>query len=166
MKPKTYTFKPGARIKSKLTPKAVATELERIRKKRNGLTSRAVLDESKPADAPLHPEFTWDNKKAAEQWRLKEAAEIISVVQVTYEEGPKEPQRQYVKLEREPEKPQEFAPVAEVLSVQRHRDALILELLRDLQTFRRRFVLVSDLSHVVPVLDAAIEKTAAAIAEA
>lgn len=166
MKPKSYTFKPGARLKSKVTPNQVSGELERIRKAKNGLTSRAVVDESKPVDAVLHNEFTWDNKKAADQWRLKEAAEIISCVQVVYETGPKEPQRQYVKLEREPEKSREFAPVDEVLSIQRHRDALILELLRDLQSFRRRFSLVSDLSHVIPVIDDAIGKIEKSIAEA
>ena len=57
-----------------------------------------------------------------------------------------------------------YAPVHEVLQRQDSRDAHILGLLRDLQSFRRRFALVSELSHVVPMLDDAINSTLSVIA--
>lgn len=161
MKVKSYSFKPGARLKTDIKPDALAKELERVREK-CGLTSQTLLEESRPTKAKLHKEFTWDNSKAAESWRLKEAGDILSVVQVTYEAGPEEPQRGFV-IEERTEEGNTYAPVHEVLQRQSSRDRLILDLLRDLQTFRRRFALVSELSHAVPVLDSLIETTQTAI---
>ena len=162
MKIKSYTFKPGARLKTKIKPDALVQELERVREK-CGLSSRTLLDESRPAKAVLHKEFEWNDFKAAEQWRLKEAGELLNVVQSTYESGPEEPQRLYVIQERA--ETNTYAPVHEVLQRQSSRDRLILELLRDLQSFRRRFTLVSELSHVVPVLDQAIDQMQTVIAD-
>lgn len=162
MKIKAYNFKPGARLKTKIKPDALAKELERVRTK-CGLTSRTILDESRPSSAKLHKEFTWEDEKAAEQWRLKEAGDLLNVLQVVYEHGPVEPQRAIVIQERV-EKENHYAPVHEVLQRQSSRDAHILVLLRDLQAMRRRFALVSELSHVVAVIDTAIAETETAIA--
>lgn len=164
MKVKSYSFKPGARLKTDIKPDALAAELARVREK-CGLSSRTLLEESRPTKAKLHKEFTWDDSKAAESWRLKEAGDILTVVQVTYEVGPEEPQRAFVIQERT-EEANNYAPVHEVLERQSSRDRLILDLLKDLQIFRRRFALVSELSHAVPVIDSLIETTQTAIADA
>ncbi len=163
MKIKTYTMKPGARLKTKIKPDALAKELLRVRDV-CGLSAPTLLEESRPKKAVLHNEFTWDDSKAAEQWRLEEAGNIIRSVQVVYEHGPSEPQRAYVIEERPADSSATYAPVHEVLERQSSKDRLILELLADLQAFRRRFVLVSDLSHVVPVLDSLIAETETVIA--
>jgi len=163
MKIKAYTFKPGARLKSKIKPDALMKELDRVRKKTGALTPSAIVNESRPTKAVLHPEFTWADDKAAELWRIEEARNLLRVTQVVYEHGPVEPQRAVVLQMRTDEK-SEYAPIHEVLQRQDSRDAHILELLKDLQSFRRRFALVSELSHVVPMLDEAINSTQSAIA--
>jgi len=162
MKIKSIGFKPGARLKTKITGRELYAELERVRAK-CGLTSRTVLEEARPVKAKLHKEFTWEDEKAAEQWRLKEAGDLLNVLQVVYENGPAEPQRAIVVQERV-EKENHYAPVHEVLQRRDSRDAIILSLLEDLQSMRRRFALVSELSHVVPVLDHAVEQVESAIA--
>lgn len=43
----------------------------------NDLTPRMVLDAARPAEAPLHNLFEWDNKKASEKWRLHQARHLI-----------------------------------------------------------------------------------------
>lgn len=162
MKVKSYSFKPGARLKTKIKPDALQSELERVRNK-CGLTPKNLVDESRPAKAALHKEFEWNDAIAAERWREEEAGNIIRVIHVEYESGPEESQRAYV-IERREEQEQSYEPVHEVLQRQSGRDKLILDLLRDLQSFRRRFTLVSDLSHAVPVLDSLIAATETTIA--
>jgi hypothetical protein len=163
MKVQAYSFKPGARLKTKIKPDALQIELERVRNK-CGLTPKKLVDESRPTKAALHKEFEWNDAIAAEKWREEEAGNIIRVIHVEYETGPDEPQRAYV-IERHEEQEQSYEPVHEVLTRQSSRDRLILDLLGDLQAFRRRFIMVSDLSHVVPVLDELVTQIQTTITE-
>ncbi len=55
-------------------------EMERIRKQHGALTAPFLLDEAREKDNPLHEEFTWDNRKAAEQFRLGEARTLIRAI--------------------------------------------------------------------------------------
>lgn len=59
-----------------------AEELDRIRAARGELTAAAVLDESRPEDAPLHAAFEWDDSKAAEHYRLQQSRQLIKAVVV------------------------------------------------------------------------------------
>lgn len=78
-------------IKVKGVPaKAAYAELERIREKR-GITAKNVLDESRPKNAVLHPAFTWDDKRAAEEHRLWQARQLVRSVVVVSSEGDRDP---------------------------------------------------------------------------
>lgn len=41
------------------------------------LTASLVVDEARPKNAPLHPFFEWDDKAAAEEFRLTQARAMI-----------------------------------------------------------------------------------------
>ena len=60
-------------------------ELERIKNVRGGLTPEAVVAESRAEQATLHSCFEWDDKKAAENYRCQQAAQIIRSIVVTME---------------------------------------------------------------------------------
>ena len=71
----TYKWKPSSRIGINAeTAGAVMDSLEQ----RGALTAKNLLDESRPAEAPLHNEFEWDDIKAAEEYRLQQARHIIN----------------------------------------------------------------------------------------
>ena len=57
-------------------------ELDRIRRRDHTLQPRAVLDESRPEAAPLHPVFEWNDAEAAERYRLHQAKDLIRCVRV------------------------------------------------------------------------------------
>jgi hypothetical protein len=65
-------------------------ELERIREARE-LTAEAVVEESKPKDAVLHPAFEWNDKRAAHEHRLWQARNVIRCVQVITPDRGREP---------------------------------------------------------------------------
>lgn len=66
-------------------------ELERIERKYGEVTAQNVLDESRSEKAVLHSLFEWDDREAAEQYRLRQATGIIQTLVVVAEEGEQTP---------------------------------------------------------------------------
>lgn len=58
----------------------ISAELKNIEKEYGVITPHVVVDCAKKKDSPLHPYFTWDNEKAAQEYRLWQARQIISTI--------------------------------------------------------------------------------------
>ncbi len=80
---------------AKVKADVAAAEMERIRGKHGSLTAEVVVDESRPEAAPLHPEFEWDDFKAAEHYRTYQARTMIRAIEVVIESGDAEPRPVY-----------------------------------------------------------------------
>lgn len=70
-----------------LKAEAVAKELSRHAKRHGSITPRRLVDESRPVKAPLHKAFTWDDTKAADEFRLVQARSLIRAVRVIDDGG-------------------------------------------------------------------------------
>jgi len=68
----------------------VAVELERIRERDGVIRASVVVEEAKPEESPIHDRFTWDDEKAANEYRLIEARQLIRSV-VVVSNGRSEP---------------------------------------------------------------------------
>lgn len=55
----------------------VKDELRRISDARGGLRPSEVVDEARPKSSPLHGEFEWQDNKAAHEYRLIQARQLI-----------------------------------------------------------------------------------------
>jgi hypothetical protein len=76
-----YQWRRGSRFKIKAG--AAAAELERIRALHEGIvTPQAVVDASRPENAPLHREFEWRDDVAAERFRQEQARKMIGALMV------------------------------------------------------------------------------------
>jgi hypothetical protein len=65
-------------------------ELERIWARHGKrLEPLDVVEAARPAKAPLHPCFDWDDKIAAEKYRLQQARMITRNIQILDKDGPK-----------------------------------------------------------------------------
>jgi hypothetical protein len=82
-----FAFRSGARI-SGITAETAGTVLSAIEARDGVIRPAAVVDEARPADAPLHPAFVWDDTEAAERFRQEQARLIIRSVVVVSEERP------------------------------------------------------------------------------
>lgn len=91
MTEKIYSWADGYRPlggRAILTAQMAAEEIERIeRMTGEPVTPRLVLDVSQPEDAPLHHIFEWDDEAAAEQFRLNQAARLITAIRVVVVEN-------------------------------------------------------------------------------
>lgn len=93
---RVYKFRPGSNVRG-VDAQAAGEELERIHRQRGVIDAAAVVDESRPETAPLHPAFEWDDQVAAEQHRRWQARQIIRSVEVVIQtDGKPEQQPVYV----------------------------------------------------------------------
>ena len=81
----TYQFRKGSRVTG-IDAETAGTELDRINREQGSLTAPAVVDAARPADAPLHPAFEWDDQLAAELHRQHQARDLIRSVTIIHEE--------------------------------------------------------------------------------
>lgn len=80
-----YAFRPSS--SAPVAAQVIGEELERIRIADDGkLTPPAIVAAAKPATAPLHPCFEWDNSKAGKAWREHQARNIVRAI-VTVVDG-------------------------------------------------------------------------------
>lgn len=136
----------------KTKPEVAGEELQRIKNKR-GLTAKAVVDESRDEDAPLHKEFTWDDAVAAEKFREEEARSIISdlIIELDGFEGGATT-RGFVKLERS-HKAGVYEDVREVLMDSDKTNALLEIAKAELQSFRQKYATLKELAGVMKAID-------------
>ena len=82
-----YVFAEGEilaiKAADKANPQIIGEELEKIAQKAGGhLTPPAVVEAAKDRKNPLHRHFEWDDRKAAENYRLDQARQIVRCIHV------------------------------------------------------------------------------------
>lgn len=128
-------------------------ELNRIYEERGKLDAADVVDESRPVDAALHPEFEWDDPKAAELYRQQQARNLINCI-VTVVDTPKNKQvetRAFVHVE------QSYHPLNVVVSDTEKLYQLKLSAFREMKAFRKKYQNVAELVPVFQAIDTVIE---------
>lgn len=126
-------------------------ELERIRSTHNGLTPEAVVDESRPEDAPLHPVFQWDDKEAANKYRLIQAQQLIrSITIVVKSSDEQEP----VALRVYHHVQNDYKPLQVIVSSVDMMEELMKDALKDLDAFEHKYNMLKDLAPVFNAIKA------------
>lgn len=145
-----YRFKTGARLG---VPAQVAGE-ECARLESEGrLTPHELVEESRPEDAPLHGEFEWDDRVAAERYRDGQAGYIIRSVEVVLE-GTAEPTRSFVSLTPAAGAASPYVSIRRVLAHEDKRARLMERALMELSAFQRKYSQLSELAGVFAAIDA------------
>lgn len=129
----------------------LVAELERIRKDHRGrLAAPTVVAEATPKNAPLHPYFEWDDRKAAHQHRVEQARTLIQSVEIemTQTDGTRVPVPAYVSLRGRRGDNKGYMSTQDVFSDRELRAMLLREALDDLAAFERRYKRLSALRPV------------------
>lgn len=61
---------------------AVVEELKEIQEVRGEINPALILESARNKKSVLHAYFTWDDKKAADKWRLQQASELLRRIEV------------------------------------------------------------------------------------
>lgn len=130
----------------------VKVRLEKIRRKHGGILrpEDVVADAEKPS-SPLHGHFTWSDEVAAAAYRLIEAGRLIARVRITIEEREEKTitVAKYQSIGGTDSKGRkEYGDVEEILADPQRRKALLLQALRELEAFQRRYSELEELAGV------------------
>jgi hypothetical protein len=138
-------------------------ELIKIAKKHDGvLKAIDVIEEARDESSPLHSAFTWDDSKAAHEYRLEQARRLIRVVVQTVEFKQKSREiRVFVSLS--PDRYNEdggggYRPMVDVLSNADMRAQLLTDALEDMRGFQDRYRALKELVDVFAAMKKATTK--------
>jgi len=131
----------------------VVDELETIRKRsKDGmLHPKEIVEFAKDEDTALHDKFEWDDTKAAYEYRLWQARQLIKVVVKIIPHTNIETSV-YVSLKRDRANEGGYRPIADVLTDERLRNDLLTDAFEDFQIWKRKYRLVKEL---IPIFEAA-----------
>lgn len=127
---------------------AVAQELELVRKRHGGILRPAdVVAFARDPQTALHAEFEWDDNKAAEQYRLEQARQIIRcAVRVVDEDSP--PVRTYVSLYSDRRAGDSYRSLEDTLGDPQLRQQLLAQALREAESWRLRYERLAELKPI------------------
>lgn len=117
-----------------------------------GLTAKNLLDANRAENAPLHSEFEWNDGIAAEKYRENQARHIIACLCVRAETTSgeqSEPVRAFLKTT--PESEYQFLNV--ILQSADSHVAMLSMALRELEVFRKKYKMLSELKPLFDVLE-------------
>lgn len=107
---------------------------------------RQIVEKASDRDTELHKCFTWDNKAAAEKWRLHEARHIVSclVIHRDEEHSDKPEIRFFYKNDMGGYKPAEY-----IFSHADEHEKLLRQALADLQAFKNKYQSLQELDYIL-----------------
>ena len=126
----------------------VGKALEEIESEHGEVTAKLLLEKARPQNSELHCLFEWNNKEAAERWRLEKAKKIITAIAVTYENDNKEPITVRAFANVGAKNKASFITTATALSNKQSRLVVLQHAIEELQAFRNKYNSLSELSEI------------------
>ena len=152
-----YAWKTSSR--HSISAQVAGEEISRLRDEVGDefFTPADVVDAARPPSSPLHPEFEWDDRKAATEFRNDQARHLIDHITVVETQSPSDQwTRAFVSVRTE-DGPR-FTSTAYAFSVPSLREDVLNQALSDLRTFERRYNQFVELAHAIDVLKVAVTK--------
>jgi hypothetical protein len=152
-----YTWRKGFRGARGYKAETVGVALEQVRITHAGqLRPEDVVAAARAKRHPLHGYFTWDDAKAAEMYRVREARGIIGAVQVTTQPPgeDEEPRvtRAYYHIQGAEGAPR-YATVRDVMDDPDLRRELVESVLVELRALKAKYKMLRELSAVWDAID-------------
>jgi hypothetical protein len=148
-----YAWSPGARYSG--DAQKVGTEIERIRKAGAGmLEPEAVLEHARSHNSVLHGYFEWDDTKAAHQYRVGQAGDLIRAVQVDVTRSNVEPPktiRAFVSVKQGGER--SYTSTLHALSDEQLRAQVLATAWAELLALRRKYEHLEELGRIFAAMD-------------
>lgn len=151
-----YEWRKGSRI-SGVKPEDAAAEFEAIKRKHGSLKPEFVVRRAKSKRSPLHRCFDWDNRQAAEQWRLHQARTLIQSLTIRVLVDPKserefEAVRAYVTVEHE-EHGSSYVHLVDAMRNEDWRSQMLERARAELVAFKRKYALLTELCDIFEAID-------------
>ena len=166
LKTRRVVVRNGFRVKG--DPVDIYNALETIRKQTgtNSLGAEDILNAAANPSNPLHEEFEWDDSIAAREHRLGQARYLIRSIEVTYEITPPGKAKE-VRIvttsaysnprKRGPSGGEDYLLTVDVVDDKDRREELLEEALRDIERFKQKYNILTELSELMDNINAALK---------
>lgn len=137
---------------------------EYLERKDGEVTTTSFLDVAKDKNSPIHGMFEWDNKVAANKYRLAQAAKIIAALRVVVvtnnEESPEKKVSAFVNVNpaRNTTAKSIYMNVNNALSNEDTRSVVLNRMYRDMQAFIDRYYTFDEVSNVIQAMSEVLDK--------
>jgi hypothetical protein len=146
----TYAARRGKSSKVQLYQSA----LREIAKK--GLTAERVVEAARAKASPLHDAFEWSDTKAAQEYRLAQARQLIGSITISVKHEKRSvATRAWTFL---PSK-SAYVGTVEAMSEEVTREEVLSEAKSELRTFRVKYGQLEELGIVLGAIDRVVERT-------
>lgn len=130
-----------------VNPQTVGEEIEKIEQKKGKVTPADIVKKAKATSSPLHNLFEWDDKKAADAYRIHTARQVLCCL-VRVEDG-QAPTRAFVNIEtKAPAKQGLFVNIQSAMADAMSREIVLKNALLELESFQRKYATLTELSNV------------------
>ena len=138
----------------------VGAEMERIEARDGQVTSKSLLDAGRPEESVLHSLFEWDDSKAAELYRLRQATEVITHIHIVIEEKPNTPYRAYVNIQESSGQTEQgrFINVRSAMENEETRRIVLNMAISEAKRFSQKYANYKELSEVFEAIDRVTER--------
>ena len=138
-----YQWKIGSLHK---TDPAVAADVLGKLAQDGQLNAEALVEASRPEDAPLHQEFEWDDSVAAEKWRCHQGRNIINALVLVDESKPEsEPVRAFLRVA---EVSDQYESTEVLVKTIDGKLAMIQKARRELQAYKTKYQAILEYCNV------------------
>jgi hypothetical protein len=126
--------------------------MEKIEQRDGEVTNKSLLEAGRSESSPIHSLFEWNDGKAAELYRLKQANDIITHIAIKVEEKESEPYRAYVNIVETQEGEQtqvgRFINIRSAMENEETRKIILRAALAEMKRFQAKYAKYSELSGV------------------
>lgn len=135
----------------------VGSHCEKLRESNGGsVTPRVVVDDAESDQSPLHTLFEWDNVKAADEFRLEQARNLLRSLTVIIPERPSHPVRAFVNIRQESpsgETESAYTSIEVALRNPAMRNQLLADATNELAAWRQRYRELEEFSRLFAEID-------------
>lgn len=152
-----YTYEYGCAYLHKVDAQTAGEILEGIEKQFGNVTPENVLNAARDESSPIHCEFEWNDEVAAENFRLRQARDLIGHVKLIREDQKPEEykERAFVRI---PAGTSVYTPLDKAMGNEQYRDFLLQQAKNDARRFLSKYRRLNELAKVTEELESFIQK--------
>lgn len=151
---KQYSW--GSGVQYKVPAEVVGNTLEDIEKNAGAVTKELFLDASRPDSSPTHSLFDWDDKSAAEKYRLVQSGRIINNLVVTIKKSKNDDPiatKAVVNVSVKDKEKATFVSTIKAMSDEGQRNNVLRRALHEMQAYEDRYRSFKELEKVFKAFD-------------
>lgn len=153
---KSYSWRSG--FTPTVSADVVGGVFEYIEKRDGVVTRESFLDESRLVESPTHKLFEWNDKKAAEKWRLSVSQKTINHLVATVVFEDQETIKAPALVNVSTIKTGKYVNVIDAMENEKDRAIVLNNAIRRLQSFQKEYQKLSELSGVFKAINEVVEK--------